>query len=59
MAYLSYVKPSNTNKAQKNRTAVVDKKMKDYGLHPFFVKKTEEANAFIRKHGLPKELAKK
>jgi hypothetical protein len=53
------MKQSSTNKTQKNRTAVIDKKMKDYGQHPFFVKKTEEANAFIRKHGLPKELTKK
>jgi L-lactate utilization protein LutB len=44
------MKSSSSNKAQKSRTAVVDKKMKDYGKHPFFVKKTEEANEFIRKH---------
>lgn len=54
-----HMKSSSTNKTQKSRTAVVDKKMKDYGKHPFFVKKTEDANALIRKYGLPKELTKK
>ena len=53
------MKTSSSNKTKKTNTGVVDKKIKDYGQHPFFVKKTEEANAFIRKHGLPKELAKK
>jgi len=53
------MKPSSSNKVKKTSAGVVDKKMKDYGQHRFFVKKAEEANAFIRKHGLPKELAKK
>ena len=31
-------------------------KVMDYGNDPFFVKKTEESKAFLKKHGFPKEL---
>jgi hypothetical protein len=53
------MKTTSTNKTNKSRVVVVDKKMKDYSKNPYFVKKTEEANAFLRKHGLPKDLPKK
>jgi hypothetical protein len=53
------MKTTATNKSQKAAAGVVDKKMKDHGKAPLFVKKTEEANAYIRQHGLPKELVKK
>jgi hypothetical protein len=53
------MKTSTINKEQKTRAAEVDKKMKDYGKAPFFIKKAEEAKAFIQKHGLPKDLPKK
>ena len=29
------------------------KKMRDYSKEPFFIKKKEEAIAFLEKHGLP------
>ncbi len=38
---------------------VVSSEVKDYSNDPFFVKKAEEAEAFLNKHGLPKELVKK
>ena len=53
------MKTSSRKKTQKATVGVVDKKMKDHGKAPLFVKKTEEANAYIRQHGLPKELVKK
>jgi hypothetical protein len=49
----------NANKTNKTRAVAIDKNMKDYSRHPFFIKKTEEANAFIRKYGLPKDALKK
>jgi hypothetical protein len=32
----------------------VSSKVKDYGNHPFFVKKAKEAEAFLKEYGLPK-----
>ena len=53
------MKASDSNKAPKAKSIAVYKSMKDFSKDPFFVKKTAEANAFIRKHGLPKDLFKK
>ena len=47
------VKKDNTS----NITVV--KKMKDYSQEPFFKKKLENAQNFIKKHGLPEILAEK
>ena len=49
-------KPSRTTKSKKS---VVSKKVKDYGNEPFFVKKANESQAFLEKHGFPEELLKK
>jgi hypothetical protein len=35
----------------------VDPNLKDFGHHPFFVKKAEEGKAFLRKNGVPEEWA--
>lgn len=51
---LSEVKKKQANK--KAAKAKGSSKVKDYGNDPFFVKKTEESKAFLKKHGFPKEL---
>lgn len=38
---------------------IIVKKMRDYSKEPAFVKKAEEAKAFLKKHGLPKAFSKK
>ena len=35
------------------------RKMKDFSNDPFFVKKAEESQAFLEKHGFPKDLLTK
>lgn len=45
-------------KGNKNEIAVV-KKLRDYSDEPVFKKKAEKANAFLKKHGLPKSFTKK
>lgn len=49
-------KPNHTSKAGK---PVLGKKVKDYGNEPLFVKKANESQAFLEKHGFPEELLKK
>jgi hypothetical protein len=41
------------------KKVVVDKNMRDYSKEPVFIKKHQEAWAFIQKHGLPEDLVKK
>ena len=36
----------------------IDLNIPNYGDHPYFVKKTEEAKAFMEKVGLPSDLLK-
>jgi hypothetical protein len=36
----------------------IDPNVGNYGKHPFFVKKANEAKAFLKAVGLPKKLAK-
>lgn len=43
----------------KNTRVRIDKNMPDYSKDPVFVKKNEEATAFLKKHGLPEKIAKK
>jgi hypothetical protein len=43
--------PNKKNKT--SHTAIVDKNMKTHADDPFFIKKAEEASAFIKKNGLP------
>lgn len=48
--------PTKKNKPKKRLSVPevkVDKNMKSYANDPFFVKKAQEAKAFIDKHGLP------
>jgi hypothetical protein len=42
-----------------NGSIAVKKNMKDYSNDPYFVKKAEKADAFLKKHGLPKAISKK
>jgi len=37
----------------------IDKNMPDFNKDPFFVKKAEEASAFLREHPLPEEILEK
>ncbi len=37
----------------KKKVVSATRKMKDYRRDPFFVKKTKDAVAFLKKHGLP------
>jgi hypothetical protein len=50
-----------TNKKKLNMIggAIISDKVGNYENHPFFVKKAEEAKAFLDKAGIPKELLKK
>ena len=48
------MKPKKTIKSSSNEKAVP--KVKNYLNDPFFVKKFEEAQRYIDKYGLPKEL---
>jgi hypothetical protein len=44
----------------KNKIEIpVKKDMRDYSNDPYFVKKAEKAAAFLKKHGLPKQLKQK
>jgi len=43
-------------KAPKKYLGKLDRSVGDYGNHPFFVKKAEEAKAFLDRVGLPKNL---
>jgi len=36
----------------------IDPNMPDYGDHPYFVKKTDQAKAFMEKAGIPADLLK-
>lgn len=48
----------NKKKSKQPRTklgGIISDKVGNYENHPFFVKKTEEARAFIKKAGFPKE----
>lgn len=47
---------SASNKTVGKPKPVVNKKVKDYGNDPFFVKKAQESKVFLEKHGFPKEL---
>ena len=38
---------------------IIVKNMRDYNNEPTSLKKAERASAFLKKHGLPKELTKK
>ena len=46
-------------RSEKTNVITVVPKMRDYSQDPFVKKKTENALAFIKKHGLPKASKKK
>lgn len=54
--HMSEVKKTTTEKSNSN--AIVSDKVKDRSNDPFFVKKAEEAKAFLKKHPLPDHLKK-
>lgn len=45
-------------RAIKGKAAIVSSTIGNYEKHPFFVKKREQAKAFLKKVGLPPVLAK-
>jgi hypothetical protein len=54
-------KPSKKSPLSTHRKteAIVSAEVGSYEKHPFFVKKANDAKAFLLKVGLPKKLAKK
>lgn len=46
-------------KTKGKKEAVVTNRMPDYANDPFFMKKREQAIAFVKKHGLPEPTKKK
>jgi len=53
------MKKDDKKNQPKKRFGKVSSKVKSYAKDPFFVKKAEEAKAFMLKAGLPKELVAK
>jgi hypothetical protein len=52
------VEIKNRKSSKRKKTfAIIDPKVGNYEKHPFFVKKANEAKAFLKKVGLPKKLA--
>ena len=47
-----------SKKVKKVADLTIRKEMKSYENDPVFVKKNEEAEAFLKKYGLPAELTK-
>lgn len=45
--------------SKKTTKATVTKKVPDYGNDPFFVKKAQESQVFLEKHGFPTDLVRK
>ncbi len=37
----------------------ISKDVKDYGNDPYFVKKADDSQAFLEKHGFPEEILKR
>lgn len=46
------------SKTSKN-TVQIDNNVKDYGNHPYFVKKATKSKSFLDKQGFPKDLLQK
>jgi hypothetical protein len=44
------------NKGKVRTRIPIDRSMRDYSNDPVFVRKAEEATAFLKEHGLPKEI---
>jgi hypothetical protein len=52
-------KNKNTSRTKKAKKSMLSKKVRDYGNEPIFIKKANESQAFLEKHGFPEELLKK
>lgn len=50
---MSRVASKKSKSATTNNNITVVKRMRDYSKDPYFIKKHEEAKAFIKKYGLP------
>lgn len=48
-----------TAKKITSKSVMVSAKVKDYGNDPFFLKKAKDSQAFLEKHGFPKDLTVK
>ena len=51
--------PKKSNIDKLTGTITIVKKMRDYSKDPAFVKKAEEATAFLKKTGIPDRFRKK
>lgn len=51
--------PTVAVKKDKSGNVIVVKRMRDYSNEPAFKKKAEKAMGFLKKHDLPKSIAKK
>jgi hypothetical protein len=58
---ITATKPKNkrSDHTKKKGKSVVRRKVRDYGNEPFFIKKADESQAFLEKHGFPEELLHK
>jgi hypothetical protein len=52
-------KKINKKLSGKKKEPIVSENVPSYETHPFFIKKANEAKAFLKAVGLPKKLAKK
>ena len=57
MELRSKVKKGKNSK--KTTKAIISKKVPDYGNDPFFIRKAQESQVFLEKHGFPAELIAK
>jgi hypothetical protein len=46
------------NDQKKIGNAIISNDVKDYGNDPFFIKKANDSQKFLEKHGFPEELLK-
>ncbi len=53
------IKSKKSQKGPPKIKVTVSNKVKDYSHDPYFVKKAKAAEAFLKTHGLPKELTRK
>jgi hypothetical protein len=46
------------NVPKKMGNIIISNEVRDYGNHPYFVKKADDSQKFLEKHGFPEELIK-
>ncbi len=49
----------NTKKTSNKGGAIINNEVGNYEKHPFFIRKANQAKAFLKKAGLPPQLVKK